>query len=156
VQTFLSTLAFEEDEDSDEEEWLGHIWIDGIVKVVTEAVNERASQRNLDLIGPHRTDAIAYEIQGTGFVWSMLDRTVAMDLIRTHVDTMIDPDADLSLLADEIVEAFLTAVREDEDGGAFLEFLEHFEGKIRSMIMDEDVLASLQEMRRKLLETLEG
>jgi hypothetical protein len=150
-QIFLSTFAFEEDVDSDEEECLGCIWIDGIVKVVTEAVNERASRRNLDLIGPHRADAIRYEIEGTGFVWSVLDRNVAMDLVSGHVDTMIDPDADLSPLAAEMVEAFLTAAREDEDRAVLLEFLKHFEEKIRSVIIENDILVSLEDMRGKLL-----
>jgi hypothetical protein len=156
AQIFLSALSFEEDADRDEEECLGGIWIEGIVEVVAKAVNERASRRNLDLIGPHRSDAIGYEVQGTGFVWSMLDCAVAMDLVRIHVDSLIDPDADLSLLAAEMVEAFLTAAREDEDGGVFIEFLSHFEEDLRSLITERDVLPSLEEMRRKLLEAWDG
>ncbi len=156
AQVFLSALAFEEDDDSDEEECLGCIWTDGVVKVVTEAVNECASRRNLDLIGPDRAEAIGYEIEGIGFVWSMLDRTEAIGLISAHVDTMFDPDADLHPLAEEMVEAFLATAREDEDGGVFLEFLGHFERKIGSMIEDGDVLPFLQEMRRKLLDAWDG
>ncbi|MGA7329935.1 MAG: hypothetical protein WBX25_36990, partial [Rhodomicrobium sp.] len=57
AQVFLSTLAFEED-DSGEEGALGIFSVEGIVNKVTEEVNERASGRNLDLIGPNRGDTI--------------------------------------------------------------------------------------------------
>jgi hypothetical protein len=156
AQVFLSALAVEEDPDTDDEEFLGCIWADGIAKLVTEAVNERACQRSLYLIGPDRADAIRYEIEGIGFVWSMLDRTEAMEIVSAHVDLMIDPDADLSLLADEMVEAFLTAAREDEDGAFFQAFVNHFEGKLRWIIMEEDVLPSVREMRTKLLKAWDG
>jgi hypothetical protein len=85
-------------------------------------------------------------VQGTGFVWSVLsDRKEATDLIGPHVDAMIDPDADLSQLAEEMVEAFIIAAREDEDGAVFLELLKHFEAEIRSMIREKDVLPSLHD-----------
>jgi len=157
AQIFLSALALEKDVNSDDEEFLGCISIDGIVNAVVEAVNERACQRNLDLIGPNRGDAIGYEIEGTGFVWSVLShREEAMDLIGAHTDTMIDPDADLSQLAEEMVEACLIAAREDEERAVFIEFLEHFENEFRSMIREKDVLPSLQKMRTKLLEAWDG
>ena len=157
AQIFLSALAIEEDVNSDDEEFLGCISIDGIVKAVIEAVNERACGRNLNLIGPHREDAIRFEIEGTGFVWSVLsDREEAMSLIGAHADAMIDPDADLSQLADEMVEAFIIAAEEDEDGAVFLEFLKHFEDELRSMIREKDILPSLQEMRTELLEAWDG
>ena len=127
------------------------------MNAVIEAVNERACRRNLDLIGPHREDAIGYEIEGTGFVWTVLsDRKEALDLIGAHADTMINPDTDLSQLAEEMVEAFIIAAREDEDGAIFLEFFKHFEDEFRSMIREKDVLPSLQIMRTKLLEAWDG
>jgi hypothetical protein len=79
-----------------------------------------------------------------------------MDLVRAHVDTMIDPNGDLSLLADEMVEAFLMTADEDEDGYFFRQLVEHFEEKFRSMIKELDVLPSLETMRRKLLENWDG
>lgn len=155
-QILLSALAYEEDFDIDEDEYLGSIWLDGITKCVAEAVNERAAQRKLDLIGPDRADLIGYEIEGTGFVWSMLDRDVALEVVSGYVDTLIDPNADLSPLAAELVEAFVMAVKEDEGGTVFVAALEHFEDKLLSMIMNVDVLPSLNEMRRKLLKVVDG
>lgn len=69
---FLSVHAFEEDTDSDLEDALGRIWIDGIVSLVLDELNTRASNRNLDLIGPDRGDVIGYAVDGSGMVWSVL------------------------------------------------------------------------------------
>jgi hypothetical protein len=157
AQVFLSEFAFQEDIDSDNEKLLGGISIDEIVNTVTEAVNERACRRNLSLIGPHREDAIGYQIEGTGFVWSVLpNRKQAHNLIGAHVDAMINPNGDLSELAEEMVEAFIIAAREDEGGALFLKLLEHFDTAFRSMIREKDVLPSLQKTRVELLKAWDG
>lgn len=155
-QIFMSALAFEDDVNIDEDKSLGCIWIDGIVKLVVKAVNQHAAQRNLLLIGPDRAEAISLEIQGTGFVWSVLDSSVAMNLIQNYVDTITDAHADLSPLADEVVEAYLMDARYDEDGGVTSRLIEHFEKNIRSMIIEKDVLPALENMRRNLLEVWDG
>lgn len=153
---FLSAQAFEEDADGDEEEWLGSIWVEGIVNAILEEVNHRASQRKLDLIGPHRGDVIGYEIEGSGMVWSVLsDRGEAIDLIANHTDTMIDPDGDLSEIADEMVDGFMTAANEDAEGTVFAGFLERFEDSVRLLIRENDVLPSLENMRVALLKRLD-
>jgi hypothetical protein len=153
--TFLSALAVEEDVDSDEKECLGCIWTDGIVKLVTEAVNEHGSRRKLDLIGPDRAHVIGYEIDGAGFVWAVLGCTLATSLVSGQVDAMIDLDADISDLAEEMIETFLAQVRQEEEGGIFVEFLDYFEEQFRSIIIECDVLPCLREMRQNLLEALD-
>lgn len=154
---FLSAQAFEEDDDSDEDECLGGIWIDGIVSLVLEEVNSRASRRTLDLIGPHRGDVIGYEVEGSGMVWSVLsDRGEAMDLIASHCDALIDPEGDLSDLAEEMVETFMAAAAEDDEGEVFSAFLERFEDDLRVLVRDKDVLPCLEDMRAGLLDRLDG
>jgi hypothetical protein len=153
---FLSARAFNEDVDHNEDELLGSVWVEGIAGMVMEDLNGRAAQPNLDLIGPHRGDAIGYEIEGSGIVWSTLSkRGEAVDLVAGHTHTMLDPNADLSQLADEIITAFMAAAGEEAEGAAF-ELLDRFGDKIRSLINEEDVLPSLEEMRAKLLERLDG
>jgi hypothetical protein len=142
---FLSLQAFEEDADSDEAESIGNIWVDGVVSLVLEEVNARASRRNLDLIGPHQADAIGYEIEGTGMVWSILsDRGEAIDIIAGHSDALLDPKGDLSELAAEMVEAFMTAAAEDDEGAVFSEFLACFADKVRALLRENDVMPSLE------------
>jgi hypothetical protein len=155
ANVLLSGLAFENDEDSDEDESFGGICIDGIVNLVLEQVNDRASQRPLGLIGPHRGDEIGYEISGSGMVWSELSETgEARDLIGSHVDAMIDPDGDLSELADAMVDAFMTAAGENADG-AVCGLLSRFDHQIRSLLHEDDVLPSLKAMRGALLKRLD-
>lgn len=154
---FLSAQAFEEDADSDDEESLGGIWIDGIVSQVLDEVNSRASRRTLDLIGPQRGDVIGYEVEGSGMVWSVLsDRSEAMDLTASHCDALIDPEGDLSDLADEMVEAFMAAAAEDDEGAVFSVFLEHFEEEVRALVREKDVVPSLEDLRAALLDRLDG
>jgi hypothetical protein len=154
---FLSVRAIEEAADSDEEEDVGSIWVDGIVSLILDKMNARASHRNLDLIGPHRGDVISYEIEGSGMVWSILsDRGEAMDVIARHSDALLDPNGDLSELAQEMVEAFMAAAAEDDEGAVFPEFLKRFEDQVRSLVRENDVVPSLKDMRAALLERLDG
>lgn len=157
TQIFLSTRAYEADVDCDEEEFLGSIWMDGIVSLVLDEVNSRASRRTLDLIGPDRRDVIGYEVDGSSMVWSVLsDRGEATDLLSIHCDALIDPEGDLSDLADEMVEAFMAAAAEDDQGEVFSVFLERFEDDVRTLVRDKDVLPSLEDMRAGLLDRLDG
>jgi hypothetical protein len=154
---FLSAHAFENGSNIDEEGSLGGISIDGIVACVMEEINERASRRNLDLIGPNRGDVIGYEIEGSGMVWSALpDREEAMTLIAEHADTMISPDADLSDLARDLVDLFIAAANEEAEGSVLSAFLERFEGDVRSLLLEKDVLPALEDMRAALIERLDG
>ena len=91
---FLTAHVFETGAVFDESGSLGSICVDGIVKVVLEEINGRASRRNLYLIGPHRADVIGGEIDGGGTVWAALsDRGEATDLIAGYADAMIDAKA---------------------------------------------------------------
>ena len=155
AQVFLSAKAFDEDVDTDEEEALGSIWIDGIVSLVLEQVDGRASRRNLDLIGPERGELVPYEVEGGGMVWGVLsERGEASDLVASHCDVLLDPQGDLSELADDMLEAFMAAAA--DDGGTVLPLLlESFEDDLRTLAMEKDILPALDEMRASLLSLLD-
>ena len=155
VQVLLSTLAFEQDSNLDDET-LGTVCVDGVIDLVMEEVNAGASTRNLELIGPDRGDAIACEVEGSGLVWSALsDRGDAMELISSHADTMIDPKSNLSKLADEMVETFIGAAKEEAEGTMLAEFIARFEKQICALIKEKDVVPSLEDMRAGLIEKLD-
>ena len=156
AQVFLSAKAIENDLDR-EEDVLGEIWEDGIVTLINAAVENEASGRNLDLIGPDRGDVIGYVVEGYGAVWSVLsDRGEAMDLLRPYVHELIDPDGDLSEVATEMVDAYLSALKDEADGPALAELLDRFEGDVRKMLKEGDVIPALEDMRSSLLERLDG
>jgi len=155
AKVFLSALAFEEDDDSDENESLGCIWVDGVANLILGQVNGRAGQRHLDLLGPHRGDVIGYQISGSGMVWSVLsDRGEARDLIAGHVASMIHPNGDLSELANAMVEAFIAAAAQDAEG-ATADLLRYCDNQMRSLVLENDVLPSLRAMRVVLLARLD-
>lgn len=153
---FLSAYAFEGDCERDENESLGSIWVDGIANLVVENINDRASQRNLHLIGPHRADVIGSELEGGGSVWSALsDRGEATELIAGYVDMMIDPNADLAGVAAILADTFLSAAREEAEGGMLTDFIDRFAGDIRRLLIEKDILPGLDDMRNRLIERLD-
>ena len=79
-----------------------------------------------------------------------------MGLIASHCDALIDPEGDLSDLAEEMVEAFMAAAAEDDEGEVFFNFLERFEDDVRVLVRDKDVLPCLEDMRAGLLDRLDG
>ena len=153
---FLSVKAIEEDADINQEEAFGSIWMAGIVSLVLEQLNQRAASRcNLGLIGPERGELIPYEVEGGGMVWGVLsERGEASDLVASHYDTLLDPQGDLSGLADDMLEAFMAAAA-DDDGTVLPLVLESFEGELRTLAMEKDILPMLCEMRASLLALLD-
>lgn len=159
MQVFLSVLAFDSEfdfSDSDEVPSLGAIWLDGIAKLVVDKVNEHASRRSLDLIGPYRADCIQ-SASGHGVVWSLLeDRGDAWEIATDHIDDLIDPDSDLEPLASALLDGFMAAAKEDTNDSMVVEFFEQFETEIRNLLLVDDVMANLLGMRKELVRNLDG
>lgn len=152
---FLTVHAIAEDATGEEWSDFGAIWVDGIVAIILDRVKDCAASRNLDLIGPHRGDVIGYEIEGSGMVWTVLSETGEMNgIIINHTDAFIDPAAVLSEVADEMVSAFILALAENEDRAVLSQFLECFTDQVRRMVLELDVLPSLEEARTSLVDRL--
>lgn len=156
AQVFLSSKAIDDDFDM-EEDALGSVWMHGMVNLVLEELNSQASCRSLYLIGPDRASVIGSEVEGSGMVWSVLsDRREATDIVASHVNEMIDPKGDLSLLAEEMVDAFIAAAKEEVDETVAAEFFDKFEDQIREMLTENDVLPALEDMRAQLQEQMDS
>jgi len=69
---------------------------------------------------------------------------------------MVDPDADLSEVASEMVEAFIAAAIEEVDGTVVAEFFERFEDDVKTLLTEKDVLPALDDMRGALVVRLDG
>jgi len=157
---FLSALAFDRDDDlSAEDPWsnVGVTWPEGVAKMVVDQVNEVASERSLDLIGPDRADCIRYEASGEGVVWALLnDRGEAWDIVADHVDDLLDPDGDLEELAEALLDAFIDAAKEEVDDSVLGEYFEQHEIDIRNQLLAGDVMVNVHKMRAQVLERLDG
>lgn len=157
---FLSVLAFEQDDHlSSDDPWsnVGATWPEGAAKLVVDQVNEAASQRFLDLIGPDRADCIRYEASGEGVVWALLnDRGEAWDIVADYVDDFLDPTGDLDELAEALLDAFIDAAKEEVDDSVLGEYFERHEIDIRNLLLARDVMTNVQKMRAQVLERLDG
>jgi hypothetical protein len=59
-------------------------------------------------------------------------------------------------VADDLVDAYVNAARQEAEGSIMAEFLDNFDLSIREMLTKEDVLPNLKEMRAKILEVMDG
>ena len=151
----LSAYASADGLDDGECKSFCHIAIDEIARDVMEVINMRASERHIDLIGPHRADVIPCEVEGHGVVWDALsDRDEATDLISTYADVMIEAKADLSGLAVELADAFIAAAREEAEG-CISGMLDGYEVEIKKLLIEKDVLPALSSMREAILGRLD-
>ena len=153
---FLSVHAFAEDVSESKRVPGASIWVDGIVDLVMDEIKEFATKGNLDLIGPDRGEMIRYEAEGSGIVWSALsDQDEAMDLVASYADEILDPKGNLSRLAAELVDAFITTAKNEANGDGASAILFEFETQIRELLTTRDVLRGLEHMRDKLHEALD-
>lgn len=154
---FLTVYAAENGSDADEYE-IGSIDINAIESIIMEKIAEKVSDRNLDLIGPYRAEVIGYEVSREGIVCSALSSAdLLSEILASHVDTLIDTDADLSEIALEMVDAYIDLIKtEAESGSALPEFLVRFEDDIKALINNNDILPALENMRGELLESLDA
>lgn len=157
VQVMLSAMAYE-DADDEETGSVGNIWMDGMVGLVMDRVNEAASrQSGLDLIGPGRADALGYHVSGSGVVWSVLsDRGEAIELAAAEVDSLIDPAGDLSGLAERMLDSFFAAAQEEKDGPVMAALLDSFGLSLRRLLRENDVLPTLEDIREQIADVLDG
>lgn len=157
LHIILSAKAYEDAHDEDTEA-VGTIWMDGMVGLVMDQINEAASrQSGLDLIGPGRADALGYHVSGSGVVWSVLsDRGEAMELAAAAVDSLIDPDGDLSDLAERMLDAFFEAAQEEMDGPVMSALIESFDRSLRQILRENDVLPALEDIRGQIADVLDG
>ncbi len=154
---FLSAQAFKEDGNSDDAESVGNIWPGGVTDTIMAVIRNRALLRNLDLIGPHGGDLIGYSVEGSGIVWGALSECgEAIELVASHRSRLIAPDADLSGLALEMVNAFIAIAKAETDSSDFSQFLEKFEDQVRDLLIKNDVIPTLEAIRSRMLEQLDG
>jgi hypothetical protein len=135
----------------------GGVWIDGVVKLAMNEIEERAAARRLDLIGPDHAEAICYEVEGHGVIWDVLrGQGEAMDYASIHADALIHPDASLASLARDVLEAFFRVVRESDEEPIFGRLLAEFEEEIGAVLLEKDIRPGLEAMRDGLQKILDA
>lgn len=157
AQVFISAHVLEQESDDERDQFIGSIWIEGIVNAVMDEISSRASERFLDLIGPHRSDVIGYEISMSGIVHSALSERDEMGgILANYAEEMIDPGADLTKMATEMVEMFFEAVDDETESTFVAEFFQHFRKEVSALLTERDVRPALEDARRELVKRLDG
>ncbi len=72
------------------------------------------------------------------------------------LDAMTDPDADLSDLAGDLANAFMTSAKSDASGTMLDEVLTEREAEIRALLIETDIRPALEDMRADLLKSMDG
>ncbi|MBL0419732.1 hypothetical protein JI739_05150 [Ramlibacter sp. AW1] len=157
LQVFLTVYASERGPAANEYE-LGTISVEAIESFVMDKMAEKASCRNLDLIGPHRGDVIGYVVSHTGLVCTAVaNADLLSEILASHVDTLIIPEADLSAIAAEVIDAYMEVISSETDSSpALCEFLGHFADDIKTLLTQKDVLPALEDMQSEIFDHLDG
>lgn len=155
-QSFLNVLVFNEDDRREGESEDGAIFVDGIIALIEKKIKEQARHRNLDLIGPFRGEVLGYFINKEGVACRFIsDYGDLMSVLVDHISSLINPDADLSDVADALVGAFMQAVEEENNSSVLCSLISSYPEQVRALVRETDVFPALEKMRTGLLEVLD-
>lgn len=156
LQTFLSAYASKFDSTSECD--IGSISFDAIESAIMSQLVQKANQRALELIGPYRSEVIGYEVSREGIVCSAISRAgMLTDILATHVDTLTDSEADVSKVAFELIDEYMSLIHDEAEASPELsELLARFEGDIKVLLKEKDVLPALKHMQGELLDILDS
>lgn len=136
---------------------IGEISRDNIAAAVRERVDQIASRRNIELIGPHRDDAISMEISIGGLAGKALsDAGECSDFVAEHADQLISGDSDdIAQVGKELLERYMQLLYEGGDDFLLSELLDRFDEEIRGLVLEKDIRPALENAVRQLQEALD-
>ena len=152
---FLS--IYTRDDISNDPDSIGSISRDAIASAVLERVNQIASRRNLDFIGPDRGNVIPMEISLAGLAGEALsDAGESSDFLSEYVDQLLAGDADdIAHVSHALLERYMELLREDEDGLLLSSLHDRFENDIRTLVLEKDIRPAVEDAVGQLQCTLD-
>lgn len=135
-----------------DETGLGSIDRHSITNACLDKIGEVVNSRHLDILGPDRSHVIGGYVTTNGPVFSMYDAGG----LTPHMGVLIEPEADLEPIADEIADYYLSGLAEESENPDMDDFLNFYGDKVRDMIKTEEIIPGLEEVRRQLLAALDG
>lgn len=145
--TLLFLSIYTRDDIGDDPDSIGSISRDDISAAVLERVNQAASRRNLDFIGPCRSDVISMEISLDGLVADTLSEIgESSDFLSEHADQLLAGGADdIIHMSHALLERYMELLCEDEDGLLLRELLDRFEKEIRALVLEKDIWPAVED-----------
>lgn len=144
---FLSIYTRNDLDEENDSDSVGGISRDNITFAVLERVNEAASRRNLDFIGPDRVYVVPMEISLDGLAGEALSEAGEhSDFLSEHVDEMLAGGAsNISDISHELLERYVELIREDEDGALLTALFDRFENDIRALVLEKDIRPAVED-----------
>lgn len=154
---FLSIYTRNDLGAADDPDSIGGINRDEITSAVLERINQSASRRNLDFIGPGRGDVIPMEISLDGLAGKALsDAGEHSDFLSEYVDQMLAGGAsNIADISHALLERYIELLREDEDCALLSALFERFEKDIMALVLEKDIRPAVEDAIGQLEETLE-
>lgn len=154
---FLSIYTRNDAGDAKDPENIGGISHDDIAAAVLERVEQAASGRNLDFIGPARGDVIPMEISLGGLIGEALSEAgETSDLLSEYVDELLaGGDDDIANISHALLERYIELLHEDEDGLLLSALLHRFEKDIRALVLERDIRPTVEDAVGQLQRTLD-
>jgi len=155
---FLSIYTRNDIGDADDPDHIGSISRDAIAAAVLECVNEAASRRNLDFIGPYRGDVIPMEISLHGLAGDALsDAGETTDFLSEWVDQLLAGGADdMAHISHALLDRYMELLREDEDGRLLSSLLDRFEKDIKALVLEKEIRPTVEDAVGQLEGALDG
>ena len=155
---FLSFYTRNDTGVDDDPDNMGSISRDALAAAVLDGVNEAASRRNLDFIGPYRGDVIPMEISLDGLAGDALsDAGEASDFVSEWVDQLLAGGADdMAHISHALLDRYMELLREDEDGRLLSSLLDRFEKDIKALVLEKDIRPTVEDAVGQLAGALDG
>ncbi len=155
---FLSIYTRNDIGDADDPDNIGSISRDAIAAAVLDGVNEAASRRNLDFIGPYRGDVIPMEISLDGLAGDALsDAGEASDFLSEYADQLlVGGSDDMAHISHALLDRYMELLREDEDGRLLSSLLDRFEKDIKALVLEKDIRPTVEDAVGQLEGALDG
>lgn len=144
---FLSIYTRGDMDDADDPDGIGSISRNDIAAAVLEGVDEIASRRNLDFIGPYRRDVIPMEISLDGLAGDALSETGNQsDFLSEHVENLLaGGEEEISRISHALLERYMELLLEDEDGRLLSALLDRFEKEVKALVLEKDIRPAVED-----------
>lgn len=158
-QSLVCLTAFSQDEfgevGEDGELEVGVICANDIEDFAYQRIQEEAQRPEVNILGHNRADELGFHLTANGVVFSELSEDELSSALADHFEDIINPDSDLSNLADTLSQTFLERIKEESDSFCLSALLTKFEPEFGKLIVKGDILSDLQDTRAALLEALD-
>lgn len=132
--------------------------LEELTSFILQRVDAIASSRTLDLIGPNRADALGYDHTLYGIVGEAFSESGEhSELLSLHVDALLSTDAQAhKQMCAELLDHYMRLLQAAAEGSEALKaLLTKFDGEIRALVFEKDLVPHIDELVTQIQDTLD-